>query len=203
MTSSKATTDDTEWQCSACGTSNSGNFCTNCGAAKSSEESNTDTTGLNAEPPVNLLVEYQSQAEYEMPRVISELKALWEENDIRVPFPKKELGSRNFEDKGWDRYIIADDFEIIYSIEYDGSGDSLLLDVPTNYAPASNILILSIEYMTGTNHEEAQAIYDSIIYNLLNRQSGYVTESCDIGYYDLGTKYCLVIIRSFSQKKVE
>lgn len=124
----------------------------------------------------NLAKESLAQQERETPRVVSEVIALWNKNAINISLPEKEYGSKNDQSKSWDRYIVIkgnnnDNFEIIYSIQYDGSRDNLIIEIPTAYRHLRKVFACTISYYTGDSISESYNVYDNLKKNTINSES--------------------------------
>ena len=143
-----------------------------------------------AEPEVDL-----GYSEFETPPVIAGIVDLWTSNGILFELPPKELGSRNLDDMTWDRYIVADNFEIRYSARYDGSGDVTSFEMPIDYRPMRDAMALAVSYLTDSDIEDAYGVFDSLEYNLLNRQASMTVNECEVMLYDLRDKYGLYVKR--------
>ena len=133
--------------------------------------------------------------ENETPPAIADIIELWTANGIYIDLPAKELGSRNSDDATWDRYIVADNFEICYSARYDGSGDVTSFEMPIDYRPMRDAMALAVSYLADCEIEEAYGVFDSLEYNLLNREASMTVNECEVMLYDLRDKYGLYVKR--------
>ena len=139
-----------------------------------------------------------ARSEREEPPLESELVALWEDNGIYINLPEKELGSRENDDMSWDRYIIGDEFEIIYSIRYDGTGDVITIIMPSSYRPMADAMILVLAHMGNMSLDEAKELYGSLHYNMIDYQASRTIGNLYISLYEYDISHTLQIFRSFS-----
>ena len=147
----------------------------------------------NASSMPNELAEYLAQSERDTPRLVADLVNLWEDNGIYIELPAKELGSRTKEKQSWDRYIIGDDFEILYSIYYNGTGDVITVEMPSSYKP------LRVSLMADMPLEEAEELYDSLVYNVIDYEAKREVGLLDIYLLDLGYKTTLQVFRAYTE----
>ena len=157
---------------------------------------------IDEENEVDYLSEYLAQSEFDTPRLIADLVDLWEENGIYITLPPKELGSRMNEAMSWDRYIIADDFEILYSIYFNGTGDVITIDMPISYKPLREAQSLVISYLADMSLQEAEDLFDSLIYNVIDYQASRKIGLLDIGLYDFGDKITLQVFRAYDENGI-
>ena len=153
----------------------------------------------NAENMTDYLTEYLAQSERDTPRLVADLVSLWEDNGIYVDLPSKELGSRMKDKQSWDRYIIGDDFEILYSIYYNGTGDVITVEMPTTYKPLRKAQSLLISLMADLPLEEAEELYDSLVYNVIDYEAKREVGLLDIYLLDLGYKTTLQVFRAYTE----
>lgn len=153
----------------------------------------------NAENVPDYLTEYLEQSERDTPRLVADLVSLWEDNGIYVDLPAKEFGSRTKEKQSWDRYIIGDDFEILYSIYYNGTGDVITVEMPTSYKPLREAQSLLLALMADIPLEEAEELYDSLVYNVIDYEAKREVGLLDIYLLDLGYKTTLQVFRAYTE----
>ena len=149
--------------------------------------------------------EYLTHNEYETPTCLQEIVDIWNENDIFVNLPAKEPGSRMDENKSWDRYLITDQFEIIYSLRMDGQWDVMLLYFPKTWKPYRDAACFAIAHQLQIEQKEAVGYFEKLEYNQLARSSkDTITEaSIDVDDWrsiiltDFDDMICLHIWRYF------
>ena len=144
-----------------------------------------------------ILEEYLSRRGTEPPRVISDLIAIWNENGILLNLPERDRWVMEHDDYSWDRYDFSDDFNMIYSIRYDGSRDSLMIFVPVSYRPAVDLMILTIQSMLDIQHDDAIEIMQMLEYNILNYTASYDVGPYEITLIEGRSDYMLTVIRNF------
>lgn len=145
------------------------------------------------------LAEYLAQSERDTPRLVADLVNLWEDNGIYIELPAKEFGSRAKEKQSWDRYIIGDDFEILYSIYYNGTGDVITVEMPSSYKPLREAQSLLLSLMADMPLEEAEELYDSLVYNVIDYEAKREVGLLDIYILDLGYKTTLQVFRAYTE----
>lgn len=149
--------------------------------------------------------EYMTHNEYETPTCLQEIVDIWNENDIIVNLPSKEPGSRMDETQIWDRYLITDQFEIIYTLRMDGQWDVMLLYLPKAWKPYRDAACFAIAHQLQIEQKEAVGFFEKLEYNQLAPSSKHtITEASidvdawrSISLTDFGDKICLHIWRYF------
>ena len=104
--------------------------------------------------------------------------SLLEENGIYIKLP--ELSVNNKDEYDWYSFKIGDSFWLYY-VEYKNSSKiSFTLEVPNNYKPKDDAFVLMIVSMLSLSKDEADKIYSSLEYNLIDEESSIETDNYSI-----------------------
>jgi hypothetical protein len=128
---------------------------------------------------------------------VDNLIALWQENgiylnDLELLYSFSPVDDHDF-------YIFVydggRDFRIIYRLHSDK--EVIFVEVPWDYRPKVDMYALTISYFMGISLLEAQQVYDSLVYNMINSLSEREYDNIHLVLFETGAPE-LMVTRTFA-----
>ena len=113
---------------------------------------------------------------------ISDYLNLLKENNILVKLP--ELNIYHYDTHDWVHSVIGDSFWLTYLYYFDGSLIRLCLEVPSIYRPKDKALVLMIVSMLSIDEEDAEGLYSTLQYNVIDEYCTIETEDYELEYFE-------------------
>lgn len=122
------------------------------------------------------------------------------EADIYIPL--KEIGVSIRKEDEWINFEVGDSFWFLYDYYYDGSKEIFLLEVPVSYRPKDEVMPLFISSVLAIDKGEAEKLYYTIQYNVIN--DGSIIEKDNLRFeYSENRLFHALIIRKFANTEGE
>lgn len=109
--------------------------------------------------------------------------SLLKENGIYLKLP--DLSVTKKEDRDYIYTEIGKTMNLSYSYWLDGTADNLMMEVPIEYKPKDEALTLMIMSMLSLDHEEAEKLYASLQYNVIDDGSSIELDNYILTYSDI------------------
>lgn len=127
---------------------------------------------------------------------VDALIALWQENGIylgnlELLYSYPPINDGDFYISVYDG---GEDFRIIYRLHSDK--EVIFVNVPWDYRPKDDMYALTLSYFLNISHLEAEKVYDSLVYNMINSMSERDYENVNIILMEIGAP-SLMVTRTF------
>ena len=117
--------------------------------------------------------------------------------EVDIYIPLKEIGVSIRKEDEWINFEVGDSFWFLYDYYYDGSKEIFLLEVPVSYRPKDEIMPLFISSVLSMDKGEAERLFSTIQYNVIN--DGSIIEKDNMRFeYTENRFFHALIIRKYS-----